>query len=176
MGSTSSSSTMMFLHFVPFSDSIWFQEWVPASHGALVGACIGLFILGMLERLFSGMRGVLETYWRRKTDAILYRKYSSTVKLPSFSKSENEFSPLETLESNSTSDVSTIVVRRLLPPFILGHELSRAVLRTMQSGVGFAVMMAVMTFNASYIISIMLGIFTGEMLFGRFSSLLDHHA
>lgn len=63
---TSTGSMNAFLHFVPLGDPIWFKEWAPSAPGAVFGACIGLFILAIFERLLSGMKGVMEAWWRRK--------------------------------------------------------------------------------------------------------------
>jgi copper transporter 1 len=54
-----------FMHF-SMTDPLWFEAWVPMGAGATVGACIGLFFIAMIERLLNGMRGVMESWWRRK--------------------------------------------------------------------------------------------------------------
>ena len=54
-----------YLHFTP-GDMLWFMEWVPQSTGAMVGACIGLFFLAILDRWFSATRGLIEAHWRRR--------------------------------------------------------------------------------------------------------------
>ena len=60
-----SGNVLMYLHFTP-GDILWFEGWVPKSTGAMIGACIGLFLLAMVERWVSAMRGVMEGYWRAK--------------------------------------------------------------------------------------------------------------
>lgn len=68
MGSSSSSSSMTmltFLHFFPIGDTIWFKGWAPASPGAVLGACIGFFLLAIVERLLSGLKGISESARRR---------------------------------------------------------------------------------------------------------------
>ncbi|KAG8946174.1 hypothetical protein FRC04_012029 [Tulasnella sp. 424] len=185
MGDSSSSMGMVsHLHFSnPFADTLWFKEWVPGSKGALVGACIGLFVLALVERLLAGMRGVMEAWWRKKADAILVRTYSTRTVVQQRSSSvdtsseEQKGDTLETVESAVSPAASVAArrsIRRVLPPFIPSHELARAAFQVSQAFVGYALMLAVMTFNASYIISILIGSFTGELLFGRFAQQGDH--
>ncbi|KAG8985650.1 hypothetical protein FRB90_004529 [Tulasnella sp. 427] len=182
MGDDSSSSSMgmvMYLHFnTPFADTLWFKGWTPGSKGALVGACIGLFILALIERLLAAMRGVMEAWWRKKTDAILVRSFSarpnselrsSTADQSSIEQKGDSLDHAESAASPVVRGAPRTAIRRMIPPFIPTHELTRAVLHVSQAFVGYALMLAVMTFNASYIVSILVGAFTGELLFGRFA-------
>lgn len=184
MGDDSSSMGMvMYLHFNnPFADSLWFKGWTPGSKGALVGACIGLFLLALVERLLAGMRGVMEAWWRRKTDAILVRslsinRASQTRSSGDRSSVEQKGEIVESVEAAvppGSVVTSRTSIRRVLPPFIPSHELARAAFHVSQTFVGYGLMLVVMTFNASYIISILVGSFTGELLFGRFAQQGDH--
>lgn len=54
-----------YLHFTS-GDPLWFQAWAPATNGAIAGACIGLVLLAMFERMLVGVRGVLEAEWNRR--------------------------------------------------------------------------------------------------------------
>ncbi|TDL18276.1 hypothetical protein BD410DRAFT_693465, partial [Rickenella mellea] len=49
---------MAYLHFTP-GDMLWFLSWVPQSAGAMVAACIGLFLLAVVERWISVCRSVM---------------------------------------------------------------------------------------------------------------------
>ncbi|KAJ6605108.1 hypothetical protein B0H10DRAFT_2076867 [Mycena sp. CBHHK59/15] len=55
--------------------------------------------------------------------------------------------------------------------FILSHELSRGALAGLNTTLHYILMLVVMTFNAAYIISVILGVIVGETIFGR----LHHH-
>lgn len=53
-----------YLHFTTdYGDPLWFAAWAPVSSGAIAGACIGLVMLAMFERLLNGIQGVLEQEW-----------------------------------------------------------------------------------------------------------------
>ena len=54
-----------FFHFTP-GDVLWFQDWVPLSPGGILGACIGLFLLGLIERWIAATRAIIELHWDRR--------------------------------------------------------------------------------------------------------------
>ncbi len=68
-GSTSgdSDSGMMvpWLHFTP-GDALLFKSWIPRKPGAIFGACIGLFMLAILDRWLSAMRRLMELWWAQR--------------------------------------------------------------------------------------------------------------
>jgi hypothetical protein len=73
-GSTSddSSSSSMdghmmvpYLHTTP-GDALFFKGWIPRSSGAIGGACVGLFLLAILERWVNAMNGVAASSWARR--------------------------------------------------------------------------------------------------------------
>lgn len=60
------SGTMRpYLHFTT-GDILWFQGWVPQSAGAMIGACIGLFLLALVDRWIAACRTLMETHWRKQ--------------------------------------------------------------------------------------------------------------
>ena len=54
-----------YLHFTP-GDILWFMGWVPQSTGAMVGACIGLFLFAILDRWIAATRSLMESHWRSR--------------------------------------------------------------------------------------------------------------
>lgn len=54
-----------YLHFTP-GDNLWFLGWVPTSTGAMVGTCIGLFLLSVVDRWIGACRGVMEMHWHNR--------------------------------------------------------------------------------------------------------------
>ncbi|TBU35037.1 Ctr copper transporter [Dichomitus squalens] len=59
---------------------------------------------------------------------------------------------------------------RMIPPFIPSHDVPRGALFAFQALLFYVLMLAVMTFQAGYLISIVVGLAIGEVLFGRFGS------
>ena len=54
-----------YLHFTP-GDMLWFLGWVPQSAGAMVGTCIGLFLLGVVERWIAACVAVMQAHWAKR--------------------------------------------------------------------------------------------------------------
>ena len=68
--STSSDEAEMmmmvpYLHFTP-GDTLLFKDWIPQSAGAIVGSCIGLFLLALVDRWIAATRAVMEVHWLRR--------------------------------------------------------------------------------------------------------------
>jgi|SRR5882762_1051694 copper transporter 1 len=59
-----------YLHFTP-GDNLWFLGWVPRSAGAMVGTCIGLFLLALVERWIAASRAVMEAHWIKRQVIII---------------------------------------------------------------------------------------------------------
>lgn len=52
-----------YLHFTR-GDTVWFFGWVPQSKGAMVGTCVGLFLLALVERWLATIRAIADRHWR----------------------------------------------------------------------------------------------------------------
>ena len=59
------------LHFVPTGDMLFFQGWVPKSAGAMIGTCIALVLLAIVERWIATCRAVMTAHWTKRC-VILY--------------------------------------------------------------------------------------------------------
>ncbi|KAF8078386.1 Ctr copper transporter [Lyophyllum atratum] len=157
-----------FLHFTG-GDYLLFKAWKPTSAGAIAGACIGLVCLAIFERLISATRGILDNYWRRKGLALASRFVGPSGKASSPANEISEKSLYLKSENPESSDLrqATASPIRTIPPFILAHDFPRGLMHGLQALLTYALMLAVMTFNAAYIISIILGLGIGEAIFGR---------
>ncbi|THV08010.1 hypothetical protein K435DRAFT_815241 [Dendrothele bispora CBS 962.96] len=147
--SSSSMSSMMmmvpYLHFTP-GDNLLFEKVKPSSGGAIFGACLILFLLAILDRYVRAARRGLE------------RRFALRAILPAESSGSKQ--PLPTTESALCCQ----------PPqsrFILSHDLTRGVMTGVELTLHYLLMLVVMTFNAAYIISVILGASIGEIAFGR---------
>ncbi|KAG8773152.1 hypothetical protein FRC12_002699 [Ceratobasidium sp. 428] len=171
-GADGAGGVMMipYLHFTP-GDALFFKEWVPKSSGAVGGACVGLFILAILQRCVSAMRGVMDQHWKHRSDALVAARF---VRLRESVTSTDKVSEEGGCCTTENMPTQTPAPRPTLPPFILSHELARGGMQILQSFFGYALMLAVMTFNAAFIISILLGLGVGEVLFGRFAHGMSH--
>ncbi|KAG1825602.1 Ctr copper transporter, partial [Suillus subaureus] len=135
------------LHFSG-GDYLIFKTWMPESKGAIAGACIALVAFCILERWIAALRRQMEIKWGSGIIRMIDGIEEGCSSLP-------------------TTPVTVPSRPRLVPPFILMHDITRGIFQAVQSLFSYVLMLAVMTFNASYIISIILGLALGEVLFGR---------
>ncbi|KIL61659.1 hypothetical protein M378DRAFT_166611 [Amanita muscaria Koide BX008] len=178
-----------YLHFTPLSDTLWFQYWVPTSPAAVLGACIGLFLLSIFERWIAACRAVAEKSWSQSAqlEMLANRLRQSKQQLPEKSEPHNRDSKSSesSLKSASTPTQSTTTTTTTLrpnvfrnmfsrynttTPFIPSHNISRGILHAIQTALSYLFMLASMTFQAAFIISMCLGAGVGEMMFGRYIS------
>ncbi|KAI0361853.1 hypothetical protein OH77DRAFT_1391920 [Trametes cingulata] len=164
------------LHFTS-GDNLLFETWQPSSKGAVAGACIGLFLFALFERWINAMRGAAEDYWRRRA-ALLTKQAACHSSSPSPEpKGSADVDEVPVTELPSQSDVplrTRARAPRTVPPFIPSHDVPRGVLYAFHTLLTYALMLVVMTFQAAFIISIVLGSGIGEVLFGRVGSAQNH--
>jgi len=183
------SGTMKpYLHFT-LGDILWFQGWSPQNAGAMVGACIGLFLLAIVERWIGACRSLMEAHWRKKSQMIMTNKLNaqrpslgsraqSSVSTSSNDKEkarasvEEEVEEFETGTARRPSDTTkgARILIRTVPPFIASHDIPRGVIYAGQVALEFAFMLAVMTYQVGFIMSIVIGLGVGETLFGRYNT------
>ncbi|TFK24167.1 hypothetical protein FA15DRAFT_704816 [Coprinopsis marcescibilis] len=145
-----------YLH-LSLGDALWFKEWIPRSKGAMFGACLGLFFLGIVERWIAALRAVANVWWRIRASEMLDYLHDN--------KQEEQRKSPASAPATSLRKFPT----RFSPPFIALNEICRGLLYVAQSTLMFAFMLVVMTYQASFLISIVLGLGIGETLFGRFT-------
>ncbi|KAG6331588.1 hypothetical protein ID866_7503 [Astraeus odoratus] len=137
-----------YLHFT-LGDTLWFLGWVPQSVGAMIGACIGLFLLALLERWLVACRAIMELHWGARADLMHAEKLDVT--------------PIAAPKSAFIR-----AFKWPAPPFIAAHDIPRGITYAAQALLNYLFMLAVMTFQLGYIFALLTGMGFGEMLFGRF--------
>lgn len=151
-------------------DTLLFQAWHPSSPPAVAGASIGIFVFGVVERLVAAWRRRLEHQWKSKALALVTKHQPSNPVLPCTQAGSTEPKRVgtdECVEVGSNPPGSIRSVSRVIPPFIISHDIPRGMIHALQSTFTYAQMLVVMTFNGAYIISLIVGLGVGECLFGR---------
>jgi len=159
--SLSVGDMLNYLHFPSAEsagDTVWFAGWVPHAiggggggggglgrWGGVAGVCVGLFLLGVGERCVAGVEAVAKREWGRS--AQLSRSSAAATRLG--------------LGLGSGT---------YTPEFILAHDLARGVFHVVRALIGFLFMWTVMTFQAAFILSVVVGVGVGEMVFGRYAN------
>ncbi|KAK1229381.1 hypothetical protein PQX77_007558 [Marasmius sp. AFHP31] len=153
------------LHLNASNDTLLFKSLRPQLPGAVAGACIALIAVSLLERWLSGVRAKLESYWR--TRSLSPKKHDSPA---SSSDGTDDRVTGEGLVRTSAGKAFC----RTVAPFIARYDVPRGALFSLQALLGYILMLSVMTFQAAFIISIVLGLGLGEMLFGRMGNARGH--
>ncbi|KAG5635702.1 hypothetical protein H0H81_010350 [Sphagnurus paluster] len=139
-----------FLHVHPFSDALWFQGWVAARPRAVLGACVGLFLLGVAERWVAAVRRGVEG------------GIAGGMRLR---EAKKDAAPAP-MKGNVILD--TILLRNgTAEPFVATHAWARFVLHAFHAGFAALGMLTLMTFQVLFIVSLALGAGFGEMMYGR---------
>ncbi|KIM75753.1 hypothetical protein PILCRDRAFT_52569, partial [Piloderma croceum F 1598] len=128
-------------------DNLLFESLHPSSQGAIAGACIVLVIVALLERWVAATRATLETRWRKRSAAAT-------------EKTSEDSRP------NSSSSSRAPKTLRIMAPFTPAQNIPRGAIHALQALLGYFLMLAVMTFQAGYLISVVIGLGLGEILFG----------
>ncbi|KAJ7116708.1 Ctr copper transporter [Mycena epipterygia] len=140
-----------YLHFTP-GDTLIFETIVPTSAGAIFGACLVLFLVSVADRYLRAVCRGLEHGLSQRTKRLTTGYYFTSDSAAPHPKAP-------------ASEIQTPVAAPTC--FILSHELSRGAFAGLQSTIHYFLMLVVMTFNASFIVSVILGVVVGEVAFGR---------
>jgi solute carrier family 31 (copper transporter), member 1 len=203
MSSDSASMTMTMgtFHWTSVGDVLWFDSWVPSSESAYIGVCIALFILAILARGSAALQYYVEGWLIIKEEKRLHaannkfsRADSKVTKNTSLEESidglrrrdgdsnHNE-KPLE-YSTSSSSPTGTFLSKNKaparpelphVPAFHWQTDTLRSLLSTLVTFINYLLMLVVMTGNGAYFIVIIIGVFVGEMVFGRYRALRGFH-
>lgn len=146
-------------------DNLLLESWVPSSPRAVAGASFALFFLAILERFVNGLRGRLQGYWASNA---LHRSAEHVI------REDNASNKSERVWSSRGRALIPTPRKRIVPPFILAHDFTRGIIYIIQAAIVYALMLAVMTFQVGYFVSIVLGLGVGELSFGRWASVGSH--
>ncbi|KAL5606343.1 hypothetical protein BROUX41_002760 [Berkeleyomyces rouxiae] len=172
--SSSSSSSSMAMNMV-FVDShttpLFTSSFSPDNNGQYAGMCIFLIVLAIVARLLMAVRSKLEAFWLDKDNERRYVVVAGKADLAEQVSKNESVSNLVLSENGVEQNVK--VVERKTPkarPFRLSVDVVRAAVDTVIAGVGYLLMLAVMTMNVGYFCSVLAGVFIGTLLVGRFIS------
>ncbi|MCJ1374344.1 hypothetical protein MMC20_005576 [Loxospora ochrophaea] len=163
-------SMMDMVFFTSVSTPLFSMSWAPRSEDAYAGTCIFLIILAAFFRLLVVGKHVLEHHWR---DQELNRRYIAVRgrKLTAAEEAKSEDS------DDATAKGVDVIARshvRTITPWRFSVDLPRALYVMVMVGVGYLLMIAIMTMNVGYFMSILGGTFLGELATGRYTQLVEH--
>ncbi|KAF8431397.1 putative Ctr copper transporter [Terfezia claveryi] len=165
---TSGKSMMKMAFHTSTTDNLFSEAWTPKTTGQYAGACIFLIVLAIIYCALAAFKSIQDAKWHKveKARGVVVAGMGR-IGLRSIAVDEAKpagaVANLET-EGNGNSGKETEGGNT---PWRLSIELPRAATSTVVSGVGYLLMLAVMTFNVGYFLSVLAGIFVGELAFGR---------
>ncbi|VUC32323.1 unnamed protein product [Clonostachys rosea] len=172
---TSSSSHMMMTFQTDSSTPLYSNLWTPTSGGAYAGTCIFLVILAIVARLLVAFKSSQETRWANQ--AAERRYIAVNGKEPLAERITRDRDAKQVVISENGVEENVFVVEKKTHearPWRFSVDPVRAALDTVIVGVGYLLMLAVMTMNVGYFLSVLAGVFIGSLAVGRYSSIPEH--
>ncbi|KAK5662905.1 hypothetical protein OQA88_6316 [Cercophora sp. LCS_1] len=180
-GHESSSSmdgmTMMSVFQTSMATPLYSSMWTPNNTGTYAATCIFLIFLAAL------FRGLLAAKWwqeNRWLDREMNRRYivvnGKTPLAENLSRDSLAKQANMVLSENGMEENVMVVKKRTFGarPWRLSVDPVRAAIDTVIAGVGYLLMLAVMSMNVGYFISVLAGTFVGSLLVGRFITAAEH--
>ncbi|CZS98742.1 hypothetical protein WAI453_001868 [Rhynchosporium graminicola] len=166
-----SMSMMSMTFFSSTKTPLYSDAWAPQSAGAYSGTCIFLIILAIIFRSLLAVRAWKERAW---LDAEFNRRYVTVAgKMPKSERiSQDSDSKRMVLSENGVEEDVMVVKKRTtdVRPWRISTDPVRAVMDTVIAGVGYLLMLAIMTMNVGYFLSVLGGTFIGSLALGRYVS------
>ncbi|EEH33442.2 hypothetical protein PAAG_04492 [Paracoccidioides lutzii Pb01] len=155
---------------------LYSNDWTPRSAGTYAGTCIFLIVLAVMFRALLATKSMLEHRWAA---AAMSRRYVVVAgQLPAAERIQMDpNASTGTLVSANGVEEKVRVVASLkgqTAPWRFSVDLPRALLVMVTAGVGYLLMLAVMTMNVGYFMSVLAGVFVGDVVLGRYNHFNEH--
>jgi len=162
---------MSMTFFTGTTTPIYSAMWSPTNTGQYAGTCLFLIILAIVFRGLLAMRAWKEAAW---LNAEFNRRYVTVAgKLPKSQRiaSDTDSKRMILTENGVEEDVMVVKKRsRGIRPWRITTDPIRAVMDTVLAGVAYLLMLAVMTMNVGYFLSVLAGTFLGSLALGRYAA------
>lgn len=173
MTTTTTTTTMtMGLFHTGFGDSLFWTSWAPTSPVAYAFTFLALVVLGIASRAVKAYTAQWEfakqVEDQRRPDIIVQNEI-----LPASNDDKVVWKGPDSSTHSVTNDAGPFLTTREINPWRLSTDVPRGLFHFVSQGLGYLLMLAVMTGNVGYFFAVLSGIFIGEVAFGR---LAHHHS
>ncbi|KAM4065097.1 ctr copper transporter family protein [Hirsutella rhossiliensis] len=176
-GHDSMGSMMMTMVFqTNMETALYSNSWTPRSPGAYAATCLFLIALAVIGRLLLAAKSLQEARWLDRDTNRRYIASNGRMQLAEYITRDPDAKQM-TLSENGIEESVVVVGRKgtIARPWRLSVDPVRAVMDTILAGVGYLLMLAVMTMNVGYFLSVLAGVFVGSLAVGRYSATSADH-
>ncbi|KPM40405.1 hypothetical protein AK830_g6164 [Neonectria ditissima] len=174
--SSSMSSAMNMIFQTDTATPLYSSSWTPSGPGAYAGTCVFLVVLAVVGRCLLALKAVQEARWLDREAARRYVAVNGG-KIPLAEQvAVSPDARQMTLSANGAEETVMVVERKrgVSRPWRFSVDPLRAVLDTIIVGIGYLLMLAVMTMNVGYFMSVLAGVFIGSLTVGRYTQMVEH--
>ncbi|WQF90399.1 Putative Ctr copper transporter [Colletotrichum destructivum] len=175
---TSGGSTgmmMMTIFQTNMKTPLYTETWTPTTIGTYAATSIFLIFLAFALRSMLALKSIQEKRWMGKD--FKRRHLSVNGKLVMAGKMSTDSMAKQIVLSETGVEQYVTVVQQqhgVWRPWRFSVDPIRALIDTVIAGVGYLIMLAVMTMNVGYLLSVLGGVFLGSLAFGRFATRGEH--
>ncbi|TQS34125.1 hypothetical protein Golomagni_05505 [Golovinomyces magnicellulatus] len=156
--------------FNGITTKLYISMWAPKNLGTYIATCLFLIALSSVSKILLAAKLWLETTW---INAELNRRYVTAAgKVPISEQISMNSDARQMILSGNGFEEEVIVVQKKglhVRPWRITVDPIRALMDTTIMAVGLLIMLAVMTMNIGYFISVLIGTFIGSLVVGRYS-------
>ncbi|KAF7558917.1 hypothetical protein G7046_g5238 [Stylonectria norvegica] len=165
---TSSMGIMSVVFQTQKNTPLYSNSWTPSSAGAYAGTCIFLVVLTIIGRGLLAFKTVQEARWLDQEARRRYVAVAGKMPLAEQVAADRDAKQM-TLSENGLEETVMVVERRhgAARPWRFSVDPLRACIDTAIVGIGYLLMLAVMTLNVGYFMSVLAGVFVGSLAVGR---------
>lgn len=165
---------MIFFHAT--NTPLYSMSFAPSNTGQYAGMCVFIIVLGVIFRASVAYRHALEQRWLGKEQNqrhVVVRGIPTEIQQVGAKPVAKRAT---TVTEGGVQEEITFVEnhKRKTSPWRLTVDIPRALLTTATVGMAYLLMLAVMTMNVGYFISVLVGAFVGEIFFGRHNTSSGH--
>lgn len=176
---TPEASHMIMTFFSSTTTPLYSLGWTPSSTGSYAGTCIFLIILAVVFRILLAAKALMEEKW---LDEEVNRRYVAVagrgLMADRIRNGDVEGDAKSLVISENGVEEEVVIVKKrglVVKPWRWSVDAARAGMDVTIVGVGYLLMLAVMTMNVGYFMSALGGTFLGSLALGRYTTGVAAH-